>query len=77
MSSRAWTEVATGAKARGARRWVGRAGLPIVLRYVMLISLVVVAGLAFGEVLPRPNADCFDLAGCSPPHGWDLLDLLF
>ena len=40
-----WTEVATGAEARSARRWLGRSILPRLIRYVVVMLLLV---LLFG-----------------------------
>ena len=51
MSSREWTEVATGAEARGFRRWLRLRATPILVRYAVLLVLLAVAGLIFGELL--------------------------
>jgi len=51
MSSRAWTEVASGAAARSVRRWGTRRASPILVRYLVLLMLLGVAGLIFGELL--------------------------
>jgi hypothetical protein len=52
MSSRAWTEVATGAEARSFRRWLRRAVAPILVRYWILFVGVVMALVIFGAIAP-------------------------
>ena len=43
-----WTEVATGAEARGVRRWLRRVLVPILLRYVIVFVLVLLLVAAWG-----------------------------
>ena len=79
MSSRALSEVATGAEARSARRWVRRAALPILRRWFVLLVLLVLAGLLYGLLLsPAPGGSCggFECQP-APQEDRDLLDLLF
>jgi hypothetical protein len=51
MNSRAWTDSATGAKAKSVRRWMRRRASPILVRYLVLLALLGVAALIFGELL--------------------------
>ena len=80
MSSRASTEVATGAEARSARRWVRRAALPILRRWFALLILLVLAGLIYGLLLsPARGGHCGGF-GCEPvpqQKDRDLLDIIF
>ena len=79
MSSRAWTEAATGAEVRSLRRWVPRVAAPIFARYLMLLVLLVLAGLVYGLLLsPARGGHCG--IGCEPVplhEDRDLLDLIF
>ena len=50
MSSRAWTEVATGAEARSFRRWMGKAVLPIVARWGILLVGILLVLTAYSEL---------------------------
>jgi hypothetical protein len=79
MSSRAWIEVAAAAEARGVRRWALRAVASISARYLMLLVLLVLAGLAYGLLLP-PARGGHCAIGCAPVpqhEDRDLLDLIF
>jgi hypothetical protein len=51
MSSRAWTEVATGAEARSFRRWVMRAALLRIWAYAVLGILLIGTTMIYGRVL--------------------------
>jgi len=60
------------------RRWLRQSALPIAIRYLVLLTLVVVTGLVFGEVLPRPQGDCFSYTcQAERDRAQDLLDLIF
>ena len=79
MSSRAWTEVATGADARSLRRWARRATLPILVRCLVLLALVIVTVIIFGEQLPKSfGGSCgFDCIPRDPRGDETLLERLF
>ena len=74
MSSRAWTEVATGTEARSVRRWVRRAILPRLWIHFVAGFLIVIAALVYGrwvkEDAPLGPRDCrpgmvsFDVNAC-------------
>jgi hypothetical protein len=80
MSSRAWTDVATGPEARSVRRWAQRVLPGVVLERLSLLTGMIVAILAFGaihwtaRVLPR-DYECFHGCDSLPPK--DLLDMIF
>src|SRR5688500_2789926 len=80
MSSRAWTEVATGPSARSVRRWVRRAVLPRLLRAAMVLLLLVVALEAYVNLSAALREDPVCLGACreQPRHDldWDPSDLL-
>ena len=78
MSSRAWTEVATGAEARSIRSWVRRAALPILRGWFVVLILLVLAGLLYGLLLspPADGPRCFECQP-APQERRDLLDLIF
>jgi hypothetical protein len=62
MSSRAWTEIATGPEARGFWRWGRRKVLPIFARSIALFALAVAGVLAFPEIVEvviQPTEECF------------------
>jgi len=51
MSSRVWTEVATGAEARSLRRWARRAVVPAVARCALVFALLLVGLVAYSELI--------------------------
>ena len=57
MSSREWTEVATGTEARSLRRWARRAVLPAVIRCVFGFFLLFVGLAAYMELYWAANPD--------------------
>ena len=80
MSSRAWTEVATGAEARSGRRWLLRAVLPRLLRAMVLVLLLLVAFDAYVNLSAALLEDpvCVGVCTEQPRHDldWDPSDLL-
>jgi len=78
------TDIAIGAEARGFRRWLKRAVLPVaVVRLGSLCAMLVfVLGTGFlYNVAITPRGDCFaancDAFGYRPLNPADLLDWLF
>lgn len=80
MSSRAWTEVATGADARSVRRWVRQAVLPLLVRTMVLFVLLGVAFYAYVNLSAALLEDpvCVGLCTEQPSRNldWDPSDLL-
>jgi hypothetical protein len=77
MSSRAWTEVATGAEAASFRRWQWRVGVGITARNLMLLAGVIFSVLLFAALfreVVNPQLDCFDQ--CADDRPDDLIDLI-
>ena len=73
MSSRAWTEVATGAEARSLSRWVWRKVVPRTARAVAVLLLVTLVVMAYGDLVPNrlfvddyPIEDCDSPFSCQP-----------
>jgi len=81
MNSRAWTETATGADAKSVRRWARRAATPILVRYLMLLTLVVGVGFHLYVILSAAllsDPVCTGLCEEQPSRNldWDFSDLI-
>jgi hypothetical protein len=81
MNLRASTEIATGAEARSFRRWVKRGAAPILVRYLVLLALLGLAALLFGELFVsetlRDPHRCVDLPGWQCLHDPVRLSVLY
>jgi hypothetical protein len=60
MSSRAWTEVATGREGRSLWRWLARAAAPRALRWLVVVAIILTAYVIYENERPWLYTDCAD-----------------